>query len=206
MGQVHFYGPIVLPGVSVGVLPIGAAIDVGPSLFPLTSDAVINQMLNTAFDRIQGGKYCDRCQIVFHSGFRAPKENLHVLSWFWSLIFLSVTVSHLPCDAGHLLHSTLIFKVSIPITEGLDVIAMLTDDATIATWNNEGLPNDRMSTENATILTHCERWPLMIDPQQQGIKWIKNKYGTDLKVTHLGQKGYVKLGGLALCLAAVKWV
>lgn len=68
---------------------------------------------------------------------------------------------------------------------------MLTDDATIATWNNEGLPSDRMSTENATILTHCERWPLMIDPQQQGIKWIKNKYGPDLKVTHLDQKGYV---------------
>uniref|UniRef100_A0AC11AZA8 Dynein axonemal heavy chain 11 n=1 Tax=Ovis aries TaxID=9940 RepID=A0AC11AZA8_SHEEP len=82
-------------------------------------------------------------------------------------------------------------KVSIPITEGLDVLAMLTDDATIATWNNEGLPSDRMSTENAAILMHCERWPLMIDPQQQGIKWIKNKYGTDLKVTHLGQKGFL---------------
>lgn len=76
------------------------------------------------------------------------------------------------------------------------MIAMLTDDATIAAWNNEGLPNDRMSTENATILTHCERWPLMIDPQQQGIKWIKNKYGTDLKVTHLGQKGYVISEGI----------
>lgn len=97
---------------------------------------------------------------------------------------------------------SLILKVSIPITEGLDVIAMLTDDATTATWNNEGLPSDRMSTENAAILTHCERWPLLIDPQQQGIKWIKNKYGTDLKVTHLGQKGYVKSEGSVLCSAA----
>lgn len=108
-------------------------------------------------------------------------------------------LSLLLCHTGSLLHSTLIFKVSIPITEGLDLIAMLTDDATIATWNNEGLPSDRMSTENAAILTHCERWPLMIDPQQQGIKWIKNKYGTDLKVTHLGQKGYVRSEGLAFC-------
>lgn len=91
------------------------------------------------------------------------------------------------------------FKVSIPITEGLDLIAMLTDDATIATWNNEGLPSDRMSTENAAILTHCERWPLLIDPQQQGIKWIKKKYGTDLRVTHVGQKGYVEWEGLAFC-------
>ncbi|XP_076777045.1 dynein axonemal heavy chain 11 isoform X9 [Arvicanthis niloticus] len=94
-------------------------------------------------------------------------------------------------------------KVSIPIAEGLDVIAMLTDDATIATWNNEGLPSDRMSTENATILTHCERWPLMIDPQQQGVKWIKNKYGPDLKVTHLGQKGFLNAIETALAFGDV---
>ncbi|XP_023606561.1 dynein heavy chain 11, axonemal, partial [Myotis lucifugus] len=94
-------------------------------------------------------------------------------------------------------------KVSIPITEGRDLIAMLTDDATIAAWNNEGLPSDRMSTENATILTHCERWPLLIDPQQQGIKWIKNKYGTDLKVTHLGQKGFLNAIETALAFGDV---
>ncbi|XP_039718441.1 dynein axonemal heavy chain 11 isoform X2 [Pteropus medius] len=94
-------------------------------------------------------------------------------------------------------------KVSIPITEGLDLIAMLTDDATIAAWNNEGLPSDRMSTENATILTHCARWPLMIDPQQQGIKWIKTKYGTNLKVTHLGQKGFLNVIETALAFGDV---
>ncbi|XP_033023836.1 dynein heavy chain 11, axonemal-like [Lacerta agilis] len=82
-------------------------------------------------------------------------------------------------------------KVPIPMTEGLDPISMLTDDATIAKWNNEGLPSDTMSTQNATILTNCERWPLLIDPQHQGIKWIKSRYGSDLKVIHLSQKGYV---------------
>ncbi|KAM4874879.1 dynein axonemal heavy chain 11 [Thomomys bottae] len=93
--------------------------------------------------------------------------------------------------------------VAIPITQGLDSIAMLTDDATIAAWNNAGLPSDRMSTENAAILTHCERWPLMIDPQQQGIKWIKNKYGTDLKVTHLGQKGFLNAIEIALAFGDI---
>ena len=48
-----------------------------------------------------------------------------------------------------------------------------------------------MSTENATILTTCERWPLMIDPQLQGIKWIKQRYGERMKVIRLGQKGYL---------------
>lgn len=70
----------------------------------------------------------------------------------------------------------------IPVTPDLDPMELLTDDAQIAQWNNEGLPNDRMSSENATVLTNSERWPLMIDPQLQGIKWIKNKYGSELKV------------------------
>ncbi|XP_039265498.2 dynein beta chain, ciliary-like [Styela clava] len=81
-------------------------------------------------------------------------------------------------------------KVPIPTTEGLDPLLMLTDDTDIAAWNNQGLPSDRMSTENATILSNCERWPLIIDPQLQGIKWIKNKY-ENLKIVRLGQRGYL---------------
>lgn len=47
-------------------------------------------------------------------------------------------------------------QIPIPMTGGLDPVSMLTDDATIAQWNNEGLPGDKMSTQNATILTNCE--------------------------------------------------
>lgn len=80
----------------------------------------------------------------------------------------------------------------IPMTSTIiDPIALLTDDAKIAEWNNEGLPNDRMSTENACILTNSTRWPLMIDPQLQGIKWIKNKYGESLNVVRLSMKNYL---------------
>ena len=83
----------------------------------------------------------------------------------------------------------LLSKVPIPITEDLDVLSLLTDNATVAQWNNENLPSDRMSTENATILINAERWPLMIDPQLQGIKWIKTKEGEELNVVKLGSKG-----------------
>uniref|UniRef100_A0A8C0E5M4 Dynein axonemal heavy chain 9 n=1 Tax=Balaenoptera musculus TaxID=9771 RepID=A0A8C0E5M4_BALMU len=83
-------------------------------------------------------------------------------------------------------------QVPIPVTPNLDPLRMLTDDADVAAWQNEGLPADRMSTENATILLSCERWPLMVDPQLQGIKWIKNKYGKGLRVTQIGQKGYLQ--------------
>uniref|UniRef100_G3T2Y1 Dynein axonemal heavy chain 9 n=1 Tax=Loxodonta africana TaxID=9785 RepID=G3T2Y1_LOXAF len=83
-------------------------------------------------------------------------------------------------------------KVPIPVTPALDPLRMLTDEADVATWQNEGLPADRMSVENATVLINCERWPLMVDPQLQGIKWIKNKYGEDLRVTQIGQKDYLQ--------------
>jgi dynein heavy chain len=79
----------------------------------------------------------------------------------------------------------------IPINDSVDPLKLLTDEPTIARWFNEGLPSDRMSTENATILTNSDRWPLMIDPQLQGLKWIKQKYGDQLKVIRLGQKGYL---------------
>ncbi|XP_054638441.1 dynein axonemal heavy chain 11 isoform X2 [Dunckerocampus dactyliophorus] len=82
-------------------------------------------------------------------------------------------------------------KVSIPLTDGLDPILMLTDDAGVAAWHNQGLPNDRMSTENAAILTTSERWPLIVDPQQQGIKWLRSQQGSKLRVVQLGQKGYL---------------
>ncbi|XP_025049146.1 dynein heavy chain 17, axonemal-like [Alligator sinensis] len=84
-------------------------------------------------------------------------------------------------------------KVPIPVTPELDPLSLLTDDADVATWNNQGLPSDRMSTENATILCSTERWPLIVDAQLQGIKWIKNKYGQDLKAIRLGQRSYLDI-------------
>ena len=76
---------------------------------------------------------------------------------------------------------------------GANIIALLADDALIGQWNNEGLPADQMSTENGTILTNSVKWPLIIDPQLQGIKWIKNKYAADLTVLRLGKKGYLDI-------------
>lgn len=79
----------------------------------------------------------------------------------------------------------------IPYTEVPNPLNLICDDTVIAGWNNEGLPSDRMSEENATILTNSSRWPLLVDPQLQGIKWIKQKYKDKLVVTRLTQKGYL---------------
>jgi len=113
-----------------------------------------------------------------------------------------------------------ILQPPIPHSDNVDPLSILTDDAEIAMWNNYSLPSDRMSSENAAILTNSQRWPLMIDPQVnnnkellnqssanlirydiikqtyflaqlQGVKWIKSMHSSNLKVIRLGSKGYL---------------
>jgi dynein heavy chain len=47
---------------------------------------------------------------------------------------------------------------------------VISDFVMIAKWNNQDLPNDKVLIENAAITSICQRWPLFIDPQFQGIK------------------------------------
>lgn len=44
---------------------------------------------------------------------------------------------------------------------------VLTDPYEIRQWNTFGLPRDRISTENAILVTWAKRWPILIDPQEQ---------------------------------------
>jgi dynein heavy chain len=53
---------------------------------------------------------------------------------------------------------------------------MLSDPLSIREWNYAGLPADDLSIDNAIITVKSKRWPLIIDPQMQANKWIKNYY------------------------------
>ena len=65
-------------------------------------------------------------------------------------------------------------------------VRVLTTVSDQAKWGNEGLPVDSISIENAAIVTLCSRWPLMIDPQQQGVKWILAHHAADdIKIINL---------------------
>eukprot|EP00904_Undaria_pinnatifida_P003126 jgi/Undpi1/12814/HiC_scaffold_7.g02481.m1 len=79
---------------------------------------------------------------------------------------------------------------SLPMSADPDPIKILTTDAEVAGWNSDGLPNDQVSIENGAIVTNSARWPLIIDPQLQGIKWIRTKESSpdrNLEVVRLGQ-------------------
>ena len=83
---------------------------------------------------------------------------------------------------------------NIPMSPACDPLLILTDEAEVATWNNQKLPSDRVSTENGAILTNSDRYSLIIDPQLQGIAWIKEREkDSDLKVTRLSNPKMVKI-------------
>lgn len=82
-------------------------------------------------------------------------------------------------------------KAKIPLSPNFQPLSLLVNEAQIAEWNNEGLPSDDVSVENGTILTNSERYPLMIDPQLQGITWIKERLKKDdLLILKLSKKTY----------------
>ncbi len=63
---------------------------------------------------------------------------------------------------------------NIKYSYDFSVATILGDPLVIREWNIKGLPQDDLSIENGIISTKAKRWPLMIDPQSQGNKWIKN--------------------------------
>eukprot|EP00752_Nemacystus_decipiens_P011484 g10196.t1 len=87
----------------------------------------------------------------------------------------------------------------IPLREELDPLQMLTSASQVAEWQNERLPSDQISVENGGIITQCQRWPLIIDPQLQGIRWLRRHEevateasGRSLHVLQMGEANWMK--------------
>lgn len=81
----------------------------------------------------------------------------------------------------------------IPMSESPNPMRLLTNDSTIAMWNSQGLPDDIVSIENASIVSATQRWPLLIDPQLQGIAWVREKEKDNgLVVLRLDQKDLLR--------------
>ena len=70
--------------------------------------------------------------------------------------------------------NTHVERLKIVHTPNIKMSQVLGDDVTIRIWNVAGLPNDDLSIENGIVMFKSRRWPLMIDPQTQAKKFIKN--------------------------------
>jgi dynein heavy chain len=65
-------------------------------------------------------------------------------------------------------------ELEIPRSDVFSLTATLGDPVKIREWQIQGLPSDDFSTENGIICEIGRRWPLMIDPQAQGNKWVRS--------------------------------
>jgi len=65
-------------------------------------------------------------------------------------------------------------KEGITHNEDCTMRSVLGEPVKIQQWVVYTLPNDALSIENAIIIDQSRRWPLMIDPQRQANKYIKN--------------------------------
>lgn len=84
-------------------------------------------------------------------------------------------------------------NMGIPNSSDFTVEKMIGEPVVIRQWAIYGLPNDSLSIENGIIVSQSSRWPLLIDPQTQGNKWIKNmEEANQLKVVKLTQGDYMR--------------
>ena len=87
-------------------------------------------------------------------------------------------------------------KLKIPVTENISVVKFLTTESQITDWQIEGLPSDDHSVQNAIMITSnltnkkTGKYPLIIDPQGQGLKWLRSRYDSDVIVTQFSDKKF----------------
>jgi dynein heavy chain len=66
-------------------------------------------------------------------------------------------------------------KLQVPSNDKVKIIEFLVDNATVGEWSMEGLPNDDLSVQNGIMVTSSSRYPLMMDPQGQALRWVKSR-------------------------------
>nr|XP_031838488.1 dynein heavy chain 7, axonemal-like [Nomia melanderi] len=84
--------------------------------------------------------------------------------------------------------------LAVYCTPDYQLAQILGDPVLIRSWNIFGLPSDLFSIDNGIIVANSRRWPLMIDPQGQANKWVKNmEKEANVNVIRLSQPDYMRV-------------
>ncbi|OQR93149.1 dynein heavy chain [Achlya hypogyna] len=84
-------------------------------------------------------------------------------------------------------------ELAIPCSDLPSLTGTLGDPVQIRKWNIDGLPTDMFSIDNGIVVFNARRWPLMIDPQGQANKWIRNMEAENgLNVIKLTDADYLR--------------
>lgn len=87
----------------------------------------------------------------------------------------------------------LLKEKKIPSSNDFSLSTTLGDPVKIRAWQIAGLPVDSFSIDNGIIVSNSRRWALMIDPQGQANKWIKNmEKNSKLSVVKLSDSNYTR--------------
>ena len=85
-------------------------------------------------------------------------------------------------------------ELDISVTPGFDLKDVMVDPMTVREWNIQSLPADTVSINNGVLVTACDRWPLLIDPQEQANRWIKKlEEKNSIKVCKQTEKNFSRV-------------
>lgn len=102
--------------------------------------------------------------------------------------------------------------LGVPHTPQAVALELLVDAATRSRWHLRGLADDSHSLQNAVIVHRARRWPVLVDPQRQGVAFVKllarteerKGAGSGLEVVHLGQANLTAV--VRIALETGRWV
>ncbi|XP_075336554.1 dynein axonemal heavy chain 7 [Odontesthes bonariensis] len=81
----------------------------------------------------------------------------------------------------------------IPCSANMSLMNSLGEPVKIRAWTIAGLPSDSFSIDNGIIISNARRWPLMIDPQGQANRWVKNmEKANSLHIIKLSDTNFVR--------------
>ncbi|XP_049712146.1 dynein axonemal heavy chain 6 isoform X2 [Elephas maximus indicus] len=128
------------------------------------------QKFEEELSNIVGNVFIAAACVAYYGAFTAQYRQLLIECWINDCVFLN-----------------------IPIDTSFSLINILGDPYEIRQWNTDGLPRDMISTENGILVTQGRRWPLMIDPQDQANRWIRNKESkSGLKIIKLTDSNFLR--------------
>ena len=81
-------------------------------------------------------------------------------------------------------------KNKLVFSQDYSIINTLGNPMEMKRWNIQGLPADRISMENGILAAKTRRWPVMIDPEGQANRWVRNmEKGDNLTVVKMSAEG-----------------
>eukprot|EP01031_Cornospumella_fuschlensis_P032177 gene32177-38921_t len=108
-------------------------------------------VLSEAFNNILGDVIISAATISYLGPFTSEFRNSMVTGWQQSLQ-----------------------DFKLPHTKGCNLEVTLANPVKLRSWQVCNLPSDSLSTQNALIMDHGRRWPLLIDPQGQGNRYVRS--------------------------------